>query len=494
MRKNRVSEGIVSGSIGMIARMAAQLCLLAVTLTATRLLKVSEFGIYSIAASLMVLSRNLFYVGPYEYLLKTPDAPGLKGACLKANMVLAALAMLVLLIISAVAQISFHGTELPYLLARLAPSLLLSAPIGWYEALLLRGMAIRRYYLFTVIGELLASVASITCFALGFGILSLVVQIYTRLVVLLAIYVLTIDDADWRSGTWREVVVIIRWSWSRFGAVLLNFSGNYGADFVLAVALSPAATGIYRASNRVVSAISDLFAQPLQKIVQTNLSARSARGLEPDQLWISMLLGVAAIGWATLIGLGVAASVAVPVVLGPAWKPAVPVVMIFCYGRALSLIDVTTTSLLVCCDRQRFMLVVQTIVAVAVPGASLLTALYLGKSASYAPMAVAAVNVAIMSGLTVTYGLKAARLSQSSVTVIVHSLALALIPGLCVGVGVFALNQLGAPGRMPPVLVLGGLMVAGAVGLGVGLMLIRERLLASIAALGAPVHVAEKPA
>ncbi len=41
----------------MISRMAAQLCLIAVTLTATRLLHVSDFGIYSIAASLMVFWR-----------------------------------------------------------------------------------------------------------------------------------------------------------------------------------------------------------------------------------------------------------------------------------------------------------------------------------------------------------------------------------------------------------------------------------------------------
>ena len=255
---------------------------------------------------------------------------------------------------------------------------------------------------------------------------------------------------------------------------------------MLGIALSPAATGIYRASNRIVSAISDLFAQPLQKIVQTNLSARTASGLPPDQAWVSMLLGVAAIGWATLIGLGVAASVAVPVVLGPAWTSAVPVVMVFCYMRALSLIDVTTTCLLVCCDRQRFMLVVQVIVAVTVPLASLAVATHMGRSTTTAPLVVAAINAVIMSGLTLTYGREAVRLSGSRLSTVVGSLLLALTPGLCVGVILAMLSQLHFFLGFPPRLALATQIFSAMLGLFAGLLLIRKRLIASIAMLGSP--------
>lgn len=491
MNKPKINEGVVSGSIGMLSRMMAQLCLLAVTLTATRVLAVGQFGIYSIAASLMVLSRNLFYVGPYEYLLKTPETPGLRGACLRANLCIAVLSMCALMVFSLAARYAFHTTELPYLLVRLAPSLLISAVTAWYEAILLRALAIRRYYVFTVIGEALATIASIGCLIAGFGILSLIVQVYSRLGALMVLYLLVVSREGWRGGSMDEVKTVLRWSWSRFGAVFLNFSANYGADFVLGIVLSPVATGIYRASNRIVSAISDLFAQPLQKIVQTNISARSARGLAPDQGWITMLLSVAAIGWAALIGMAVAAETVVPVVLGPAWTGAVPVVMVFCYARALSLIDVTTTSLLVCCDRQRFMLVVQVIVAVSVPALSLIAASHNAHDSSMAPVVVAMVNALVMSGLTFTYGREAARLSGTSTVAVTKAFALALIPGACVALCLSLMRH--APfvsGLAPPTLV-ALLVVAGGIGLGSGLLMIRRRLLASIATLGSPRAVVE---
>ena len=487
----KVSETMVSGSIGMISRVAAQVCLLGVTLTATRVLAVSAFGVYSIASALMVLSRNLFYVGPYEYLLKSPEEFGLKGACLKANLCLAALSMTILSLFAAVSEGLFHSTALPHLILYLVPSLLISAITAWYEANLLRQLAVRRYYLFTVIGELVAAGASIGCFLLGLGIVSLIVQIYVRLIVLLTIYAWSSPGSDWRGGDREQVETVLRWSWSRYGAVFLNFSANYGADFVLGVVLSPVATGIYRASNRIVTSVSDLFAQPLQKIVQTNLSARSARGLPPDQAWIGMLLGLAAIGWATLAGLAVSAWAVVPVVMGPAWTNAVPVVIVFCFMRAISLIDAATACLLVCCDRQHFMLTVQSIVAMAVPASSLVLAHFGPGSTAEAPVVVALGNAMIMCGLTITYGREAARLSRSGLVEIVRAFLPAMVPGIVVVVSISGLNALHLWGHAAPREVVGMLVGAGAIGLACGLLLIWRHLAASMASLAEPARIPE---
>ncbi len=482
--KNPLSEGLISGSVGLVSRVAIQLCLLAVTLTATRFLAISQFGIYSIAAALMFLSRNLFYVGPYEYLLKTPIHAGLKGACLKANLGLAVAAAILLLIFASISEFIFGSKDLPFVLVRLVPTLFLSAATAWYEAVLLRDLAIRRYYLFTVIGEIFGAAVGIAFFYFGFELRSLIAQTYTRLGILLLLYLLSTRVEGWRNGSRADVRTVLDWSLSRLGAVFLNFSANYGADFVLGIVLSPAATGLYRASNRIVSSISDLFAQPLQKIVQTNLSARSSRGLQPDHSWIAMLTAVAAIGWAALFGLAVSAKQVVPFVLGPAWEKAAPVVVVFCAARALSLIDAATTSLLVCCDRQKFMLKVQTTVAILVPLTSLGISLVMPPNSTYAPAVVALAYFVIMSGLTIFYCREAARLSHTSAREVLWALMVSAIPGAFVAAALVILEMSEFGRGLEQRLFVPVAAAVAAIALGAGLLVIRRRLLSSIHSLG----------
>lgn len=476
--------GLVSGSIGLVSRAAIQLCLLVVTIVATRYLPIAEFGVYSIAASLMFLSRNLFYVGPYEYLLKTPDNPHLKGACFLANVALAVLASIGLALFSLIAPKLFDTASVSTVLLWLIPSVFLAAATSWYESILLRKLRVRQYYVLTVLGELVGMIVAIKLLASGFGLLSLVAQIYGRLGVLLILYMIKCDDRPWRSTTIAETARVINWSWSRYTAVFLNFTSSYGADFILGALLSPAATGIYRASNRIVSALTDLFVQPLQKIVQTNVSARSARGLPPNTAWIDMFTGVAPIAWAALAGLAVAADDIVPLVLGEKWHVAAPVVVVFCVVRAFGLIDATTTSLLICCDRQRFMLRVQITIASLV----LLTSAAL---ASHGPRTVAIATGCILAGLSLVYCREAARLSGASMRRLAGAIAVALTPAVFVVLSVEILRLIEpAPADLAWTPVIHTAMAAAA-GMIAGLVIVRRPLLSSIGQLSHVGHAAE---
>jgi O-antigen/teichoic acid export membrane protein len=457
------------------------LCLLFVTVVATRFLPMAEFGIYSIAAALMFLCRNLFYVGPYEYLLKTEPRPLLAGSCLVANLCLAALAASGLAAFALAAKAVFGTAEIGHIVLCLIPSVFIAATTAWFESILLRNLAIRRYYACTVVGEILGAVAAITLLASGFGLLSLVAQVYVRLGSLLTAYLVSSRAGAWTPWNAGEVKTVMRWSWSRYGAVCLNFSAQYGADFVLAIILSPAATGIYRASNRIVSALTDLFAQPLQKIVQTNVSARAARGLSPDLSWLSMFTAVTAVAWAALVGLALSARDVVPLVLGDSWKAAAPVVVAFCATRALGLVDATTTSLLVCYDRQRFMLGVQIFVAIAVPLSSL-------ALAAYGPVAVAIANGAIMACLTTIYCREAARISGATSGDLVRALIVAMTPAASVAICVGALGDGVGVATFPFSNILFQIAVIASLGFVVGLLLVRHQLLYSVRALSSVAH------
>lgn len=469
--------GLISGSIGFSARAVTQLLLLAVTIVATRFLSVSDFGYYAIASSLLILARTLFYVGPYEYLLKTRDEQGLFSSCFSANTVLALGGSASLLLFALASPSLFGDLVVRELLIALAPSLFLSTLGAWYEAILLRRMQVRRYYLYTVTGELFGAIVSIALLISGFGVMSIVAQIYGKLLVLIPLYLIATGERP-RFRYSAGVRQVLAWSSSRYASVFFNFASNYGADMILGIYLSAAATGIYRASNRIVSALSDLFAQPLQKIAQTNLYARMAKGKDADDSWLNMLSGVGAISWALLTGLGLAANDIVPFVLGPKWAPAGPLVMILCLVRAFSILNAVTNSLLVGHDRQRKILSVQICVSVMI----LLAAWLMSK------FGVQAVTIAVglvQIGLSFVYMRMALELTGTSFRILLGHIMPALIPSVCVALAMLAVGPwmmqlpVGSLARVATQL------AVGTMGFLIGVALTRRRL---VFALGHLAH------
>jgi O-antigen/teichoic acid export membrane protein len=468
---------LVSGSVGFASRAAIQLLIFFVMLIAARALTIAEFGIYSIAASLIVLSRNLFYVGPYEYLLKTPESPTLKGSCLLANLVIAALMAIVLVIFAFVSEFAFNTGAIAPIVLALTPSLLIAATTSWSEAILLRRLRVRSYYAVTVSAELVSAAVATGLLLAHVGLMALVVQVYIRLGALFVIYAVIVPDRDWRGRSLAETWQIIRWSSLRYSTVFINFMAAYGADFILGALLSPTATGIYRASNRIVSSLSDLFVQPLQKIVQTNLSARVARRLPLDSSWLTMFTGVAAIGWALLAGLGAGAGDIVPLLLGAKWAAAAPIIAVFCVARGLNLLDAATNALLVCYDRQRFMLTVQ----IAATIASLTLAVVLAR---YGLRAVAIGSACAVVALSVSYCHEAIRLSGGQMRDILPPIAATLVPVSTVIIAISLTHAL-SPAPAGPVWTSALLTIAaGGIGLLLGLLPIRRRLAVAIGHLG----------
>lgn len=75
------------------------------------------------------------------------------------------------------------------------------------------------------------------------------------------------------------VAEVLRWSASRFGSVLVGFLANYSGDLVLGMAFSPAASGLYRAANCMVTALADMFVQPAGMLAPATLAAIATAGL-----------------------------------------------------------------------------------------------------------------------------------------------------------------------------------------------------------------------
>lgn len=469
------TTGMMSGGIGFASRAVMQLLLFGVTIVATRSLSIADFGAYALATMFLILARALFYVGPYEFLLKARDETDLLRSCFVANVALAIAGSAILLAVHLAAPWFFASKDVGRLILALTPSIFLVAITAWYEAVLLRGVRVRRYYFSTLSGDIVGACVAIFLLLRGYGLASLVAQTYARLLVLLLMYVRATRERPTLVAPSGRVREVLSWSRSRYVSVLLNFTSTYGADFVLGITLSPTATGLYRASSRIVSTATDLFAQPLQKIAQTNLSARFKQQLDNSTAWLKMLSGVGAIGWAALAALALLADELVPLTLGEKWRPAVPIVMIFCLIKAFSLLDAVTTAFLVCHDRQRDMLRVQIGTAIAVLVLSF-------AAAPFGPTGVAAAVGCANVAMSVIYGTMVMRHSQAGRAAIADLLLTSAPPVAMVAAGILSLRYAlpgldGFEGAVAGVTVAGiALAAAGFVG--------RRRMAEAIDSLG----------
>lgn len=415
--------GVISGTVGFAARAISQLGTLALTIVATNNLAIADFGAFAIASAATFFCRNLLYVGAYEFLLKAPPSPTLRGSCFAANGAVAVMCAFGIVLLALAAPLIFGTPVVGELLMWLALSLFLVMFTSLFEAQLLRRQRLKHFYALTISGDLVGAVVGIAALLAGVGVMALVLQTYARLGTIFLAYLLSGSELSVGRADRPTIVEILRWSASRYASVVVNFCTVYGADFILGALLTPAAAGLYRASNRVVSAVSDLFAQPLLKIAQTNISARMARGEAPGKDWLAISRVVATFGWGALAGLAVLAGWLVPTLLGDKWAAAVPIVVMFCAAKAVSLLDGSVASLLVCADRQRFIFTVQSVSAVATLAAGFLLA-------PHGPFVVAiATSLVALATSTVLFG-AAARLTAVSMRETVTALGGAGLPAL----------------------------------------------------------------
>jgi O-antigen/teichoic acid export membrane protein len=356
--------GAVAAVTGIFGRAANQIIALVVTLLAARWLTPITFGEYSIAAALITLSRAMLYAGAYEFLLKAPVGEESNTECLIVNVGLAAGLGGLLGLLALFTGAIFHSTEVGFLLVVLAPSSLLSAAANWQEAQMLRAGRIKTYYGVTTFAEVAAAIVTITMILLGFGLGALVAQIYCRLFTLMVTYRVLQKPIWSKTISFERVTHIGRWSLHRYGATIVSFLSNYSADILLGVFLSPAATGLYRASHRVVTGVSDLISNPTRMTAITIFSRRAGGNLDSGALWPKIAAASAMLGWAALAGLAAISSQIVPLVLGARWKAAAPVIAILCLQRAFTLVDGVTAPMLVAYNYVRELLAIQVVMAI----------------------------------------------------------------------------------------------------------------------------------
>ena len=427
--------GAVTAVTGILGRAATQIIALIVTLLAARFLTPVSFGEYSIAAALVTLSRAMLYAGAFEYLLKAPPGEEAASECLVINLGLAAVLGGALAVLSLFTTPVFHSAEVGVLLLAMAPSSLLSAAANWQESQMLRGGRLKSYYGVTTFAEVIAAVVTVGMILSGFGLVALIVQIYARLSVLTITYRL-LQRPAWSSRfSTRRAWRVARWSTARYGATIVAFLSNYSADLLLGLFLSPAATGLYRASHRMVTGVSDLVSNPTRMTAVTIFSRRAAEGLESGPLWPRIAAASAFLGWTALAGLAAVSDPVVTLVLGSRWSAAGPIVAILCLQRGFTLIDGVTGPMLVAYSHVRALFGVQ--LAMAITSVALLAVV-----ARYGVAAVAFSSALTAGASMLIFAALATRYFEGLLRGLPRVLPVAILPAAAASLAVFASTRL----------------------------------------------------
>lgn len=390
--KKLSSSGAATAGLGVMSRASNQLSTLLLMLVAARFLTPSEFGVFSLAVLSITLIRTLLYCGAFEFLLKSEIAEDCASEALLVNIIVAIGLTAPAATLAVVAWIVFDVSDVPWIMLLLLPSNFISAGASWQESLCLKSGKTRSYYAITTASEIISAGTAVVMFLYGFGLYSLVAKVYIASIMVSVLY--------WSTGTavWSKkfdktkFVEILTWSFERYGAVLLTFGSTYAADLMLGAFLSPAATGIYRGSSRLVTSVADLFTQPTRLLGMTFYSKQAASGSQSGEFVARVFSVAAVVGWSALAGLAISSQTLVPLLLGPSWSGAAPVVSILCLARAFSLIDASIAPALVAHNKQRSVLVNQTLVVPVLVASLLILSPYGVLPATYAVVLAAGFN------------------------------------------------------------------------------------------------------
>jgi O-antigen/teichoic acid export membrane protein len=417
-------NAIAMAGTGVAARASSQLVLLFVTIIATRFLLPAEFGVFSVAAACITLVRTILYSGAYEYLLKAPDLKRVSTECLIVNTA-ACLSLSSALVVFAFYSNGLFGTEeLRRVLLILIPSNYVAVFTAWQEAQLLRSGRVQLYYGVTLATEIVSGAVALVLFEAHWGINALIAQTYARTIGLALAYLCIQRPAFSTAVSVKVIKEVGRWAASRYAAVFIGFTFNYGADFVLGVFMSTAASGLYRAANRIATAVSDMFAQPTRTFGVTLFSRRAALGESPSDLWPKILTASTVVGWPALAGLATASKFLIPMTLGPKWAATAPLVAILCLLKSFSIMGAVTNPLLVAFNRQNFLLVVQVISSAATMVALLVFARFGAVAAAWAVTIVAALaNFGLLAMAIKAFSGSGRALVQCLPTIVIPTIA-----------------------------------------------------------------------
>lgn len=329
------------------SRLVAQIAQLLIFLVAARFLAPADFGGFALLQAVAAFLAMLAAAGWREYIMAT----GSGRAAVNHALTLSAISGLIMGVAGLLGAAATHVLAADASLTKLTvvfAGVVLAAPVvASYSGVLVRGQRIAQLSFASIAGELAGLAAAISALVAGWGVVALGLGKLVTQVVILAI---AAPASNWRfewtlaSGEGRAII-------ARSGQILasraIGFVNGNGATFVIGAFLGAHSLGLYRAAERLVSAVAELVCEPLRTIGWARFSRfsaiaeedarREAARREAEYLTPLYILVTAPV----FVGLALVSEDLVRLALGPQWTEASSVATIF----ALAALAITPTLL-----------------------------------------------------------------------------------------------------------------------------------------------------
>ncbi|HEV2779868.1 MAG TPA: lipopolysaccharide biosynthesis protein [Actinophytocola sp.] len=340
-----LSSGMRWSGISVVGREGSRIVF---TIALARLVGPEAFGIVAQAVVYIGIVGLLLDQGFSSALIQRPKVePGMPGAVVSVNLAVGAVLTLVTLAVAPLWADFMATPELTWVLAALAPSLLIRAASITPRALLLRTMDFRRIGIADIASALVGGVLGVLAAVLGASYWALVVQLVSTDVVL--VLVMLMVGAGSRPNLRMGLVrAIAGFSWRAFAAGLLINSVSRNVDKLLVGRFQgPEALAFYGLAYRLLLLPVQLVSQTIGAVLFPAFSrlADDLAALRAELERATRALAALALPAMALVA--AAAPQLVPLLFGPQWTPATPIVQVLAMAGAVQTIYHPSTTPLV---------------------------------------------------------------------------------------------------------------------------------------------------
>lgn len=351
--KDTGARGVLWNGIGLAGR---QVVIVTSSLVLARLLGPESYGIITQAAVYTSFMSLLLDQGISAALISSAVLPrDVAGAAMTANLILSLALAFGTLGLSGLVADFFAMPELSSVLTVLGFGLVLKAVALVPRVILTRSMNFRPQAGADLAGAVGGALLAVLTALLGLDYWALVVQIVASDAIV-AIVMLVFARPPLPNVKLDKLLGTVGFSFRVFGSNFISYSVQNVDKLFIGKFSGAAALAQYGLAFRVLTTPVQMIGQVVTRVLYPVVARKRAQGKSPVGAVSRSVRGIALVSFPAMTGIAVSAWEVVPLVLGNAWAPAVPVLCVLAVSGARQSVTTVNTSVLLGMDRSSWLL------------------------------------------------------------------------------------------------------------------------------------------
>lgn len=325
--------------IVFLNRYAVLIISLISTMIVARLVTPTDTGMFSVAASIVLLAQTVRDFGIAEYLVQEKHLTRMKiRTAFGLTLCLAwGLGLVVLLARHSIAAI--YGTpQLADLIAIVSGSFFVAPFSSTVLALLNRDMAFGILFRISIASALANAIVSVVLASWGWGAMALTCGMLAMNVTTAAVAALSAGNRDHFIPSLREWRDIVSFGINISAANIMNQMAARGPDLIVGRLLGYPPLGLYNRANGVVAIFNDMVVAGIQTVAFPAFSEAHRNGRSVVEAYLRLASLVTGAALPLLVLVAIIAQPLVFCLLGPAWIDAAALIPFLAAGNALILL------------------------------------------------------------------------------------------------------------------------------------------------------------